>query len=206
MTTSRCSAKDRTTCRYHGTQSASILRALRDKVSVAHSVYSATEGAAQFEAYENLRKAEIDYYATDEGQDNLIDAIQKSVSGDYRDMLLDIQRNSQETRMRNELSDGDMAAMWGQPAPKVPAELPRVTTLAGGLNDEGHMIHVLSRGTSNGTNFDFTWNASTGRISYGETDETGSEDMDSVRFLGRAANMEEAKAIATKWYRQSVVG
>ena len=209
MTSSRCGAKNRAYCRYHGTQSASVVRVLRDKVKVAHSVYSASKDSdlnAQWEAYANVREAEIGYYATDEGQDALKVAIDNSQSEDHRTMLLDIQAKSNELRTKNENTDSDGATMWGPPVKVAKPALPKPTQLSGGLNDKGQAIHTISSGkTPDGVVFDFRWNAATGEMSYGEFDELGNEDMDSVRYFRKIESQQKAIEIATKWYQTSVI-
>lgn len=209
MTTVRCQAKNPDACRYHGTNSGSHVRVLRDKLNVAQGVYNAASTTDEkFAAYENVRNAEVEYYATEEGSNRLSEVIQESKPGDYRDMLIEIQARSQKVRTTNELDDSDNL-MWGPPKPPakpVMVALPKMTNLKSHLNYKGEMVHVLSEGqTPQGDNFDFSWNASNGMVSYGEKNVQGVEDLDSMRLLGRAGSLKEAAAKATRWYNSAVL-
>lgn len=204
MVSPKCSSKNPATCRYHGTRSSSYVQVLRDKVIVAHGVYSAAP--TDWQAYENVRAAEIEYYATDEGQENLLVAIQKSEPGARRDQLLDMQSKSNDLRMKNEMHDSDQFGMWSKPAEKPKPVLPKPNRLGSGFNASGQNVLTLSEGeTAYGTKFDFTWNAQSGLVSYGEVDSDGFEVMESQRILGRAATQQEALQHAQKWYEKSVV-
>lgn len=208
MSTYRCQAKDPASCRYHGSSKHAHVRILRDKLNVARSVYQAAENTSvQFSAYEKMREAEIDYYATDEGSQQLAEAIKASTAGSYQDMLMDISTRAENVRLQNEKADTNGSFPW-MPSTyrKEPTHVSaKAQKPSNHLNYKGQRIHLISEGTTpSGKKFDFSWNASTGILSYGEFTTEGVEDVSSMKSLGRSSSEQEAKSRAAEWYNTLV--
>lgn len=196
MAQSPCRAKNPAECKFHGSKSVFHTRVLRDKYKVAHEVYLAAKSSQKqellWDAYNGLREAEKQYFATEEGSAHLSGLINATSDTQHKTIYLDLQKRSEEYRLSEEASI--LAAPMSSTAPKN-IRLPKPKTM---LNStvNGETLHMLSEGdTQNGKTWGITWNERTGTILYG-----AAEEYDKMQFLGRADSLEKAQAKAAQWY------
>jgi hypothetical protein len=102
--TTTCQAKDKDSCRYHGTRASSHTRMLRDKLRIAREVYKVSSTKNErIEATYYLKDAEIEYYSTDEGRAKLSEHITASTNEKKRDYLTSILVSADQKREFMEL-------------------------------------------------------------------------------------------------------
>lgn len=191
MTSTKCNAKDPAACRYHGARAGSLVTVLKSQMIVAHSVYKAAETLSeQFDAYTKVREAEISYYATDTGASELEKKITTTPTGEYRDLLLDIQKRASELRNDHEEMDSVMSS-WG-PTALIRTVEPTVRTL-----EDGSSVHVLSSLKKfSGDTAVYEWNETTGSLTYSEHSDTDAAAPHLRKWLGKHLDLESAnKAI-----------
>jgi hypothetical protein len=193
MTSTVCKAKNPDECRYHGTRSTYHTTRLKNTMVLARDVYKAAETQSEkMEAFFNLQNSEVEYYGTEEGRTSLIHHINTTDNAQHRSHWLQILDKADAKREFFESQDNT----WAPPLP------PRIKPLLFGnlvthADANGHQVTPLSTGKyDNGVEYHFEWDETRGMVFYEETD-----DVESMRGLGKATTLEQAKKVSETWYQ-----
>jgi hypothetical protein len=163
---------------------------------VARSVYKAASDSEKFEAYYNLQDAEEAYYGTNEGRASLIAHINSTEDSTTREHWIQVLDRADAKR---EFIEKQMMASAGdRETSDKKVSLPfnpnmRVEEYG------GKKFVMLANGSySNGTEYKFDWDQTSGQVLYEEKD-----DIDSMRIIGVAKDIGSAKNLCTYWYEKS---
>lgn len=195
MTSTVCRAKNPSICQYHGTGASSNTRVLRDTMNVARSVYKAASESERFEAYYNLQDAEAAYYGTDEGRAALISVINTNTDSPNRGHWLDILDRADKKR---EFIETQMATLADKQNPEQRIILPFNQNMKVEEYNGRKYVSMANGSYSDGRQYSFDWDQSTGQVIYEEKD-----DIDSMRTLGVAKDIGAAKALCENWYKNT---
>lgn len=181
-----CKAKNPDTCKYHGKHSGAHAKILKAKVKIAFEAYKALEDTpAAYAAYEDYKRAQISFYATDEG----LQELKKFLSNDKVETDTEHFKNlyDKALELRNTAEDEDVFII--PPAKIVPLPLPKVDDRRN--NVLSNFVNQFNQSVS------IRWDSLTFDIELEEGDNL-------CRVIGRAENLTEALHKATMWYNKNV--
>jgi len=193
MTSTVCQAKNPDECRYHGTRSVYHTNRLKNTMTLARDVYKAAGTQSEkMEAYFNLQNSEVEYYGTEEGRTSLIHHINTTDNPQHKSHWLEILTKADAKREFFESQDNS----WAPPSPLKKKSL-MFGNLAAKTDTSGHQVTSLSTGKyDNGVEYHFEWDQTRGMVFYAETN-----DIESLRGLGKATTLEQAKKVSETWYQ-----
>jgi hypothetical protein len=162
-------------------------------MNVARSVYEAASESEKFEAYYNLQDAEAAYYGTDEGRASLISVINTNADSPNRGHWLEILDRADKKR---EFIETQMATLADKLHPEKRIFLHFNQNMKVEEYNGRKYVAMANGSYSDGREYSFDWDQSTGKVIYEEKD-----DIDSMRILGVAKNINTAKALCESWYQ-----
>lgn len=180
-----CRAKNPDTCKYHGKHSGAHANVLKAKAKIAYETYKALENSpVAYTAYEDYKKAQLSFYATDEGLQELTNILTKGDSADIEQSQR-LYDKAVELRATVEIEDTGIvppAKIMPLPIPQTGAENNILSTFVNQFNQQ---VKIW-------------WDSSTSNIHL-------EEGTNSECVIGRAENLTEALYKATMWYNKNIV-
>lgn len=180
-----CKAKNPDTCKYHGKHSGAHAKVLKAKTKIAYETYKALENSpVAYTAYEDYKKAQLSFYATDEGLQELTNILAKGDTTDI-EQFKRLYDKALELRATVEAED----AVIVPPAKIIPLPIPKT---GAGNNILSTFVNQFNQQVN------IRWDSSTSNIEL-------EEGANSQCVIGRAENLTEALYKATMWYNKNVV-
>lgn len=179
-----CRASEPDKCRYHGTMKKQFTELAKTKMLIAQSAYDSLQSSKKYNAYVTLREAQINYYSTVEGLQELNNKINSAPDSVNRQLLKTLHRHAFTKHLQEQNNQ------ITQLKPALLKPLPPSNGTANNLS-----IFKTEETTEHRIDFNYE----TEEIVYTQrtTTETNQET------IGLAVTLLEATIKATQWYNQN---